>query len=80
MYPTDLRNAGIEDKTLFEFVVDANGRVDLTTVQVMSSTATQFVKSVLDVLPDHRFDPLYVEGCPVPVLVQVPFEFSLIRH
>jgi len=79
-YPTDLRNAGIEGKTMFEFVIEANGRVDLTTVQVVSATAQQFVKAVLDALPDLRFEPLYVEGCPVPVVARMPFEFSLIRH
>ena len=79
-YPTDLRNAGIEGKTMFEFVIEANGRVDLTTVQVISATAEQFVKAVIDALPDLRFEPLYVEGCPVPVVARMPFEFSLIRH
>ena len=79
-YPTVLRNANIEGKTMFEFVVDANGRADLTTVQVISATAEQFVKAVLDALPGLRFEPLQLEGCPVPVLARMPFDFSLIRH
>lgn len=80
LYPADLRKAGVEGKTVFEFVVDADGRPDLTTVQVMSATAPQFLKAVLDALPDMRFEPLQVEGCPVPALVQMPFEFTLTRH
>lgn len=80
LYPTDLRKAGIEGSTLFEFVVDASGRADLTTVQALSATAPQFIKAALDALPDLRFEPLYVEECPVPVLVRMPFDFSLIRH
>jgi TonB family protein len=76
-YPEDLRRASVEGRTIFEFVVDADGRTDLTTVQVMSATAPQFIKAVLDALPELKFDPLHVEGCPVPVLVQMPFEFRL---
>src|SRR5262245_14036674 len=79
-YPEDLRAAGIEGKTTFEFVIDGDGRADLTTVQVTSATATQFVKATLDALPNLRFEPLYVEGCRVPVLVQMPFVFTLTRY
>jgi hypothetical protein len=46
-------------------------------VQVLSASAPQFVDAVLDVLPDIRFEPMYVEGCPVSVQIQQPFDFSL---
>ena len=80
VYPTELRMAGVEGNTVFEFVVDADGRADLTTVQVLSATAPQFIRAALDALPDLRFEPLYAENCPVPALVRMPFDFSLIRH
>jgi TonB family protein len=79
VYPEDLRRARIEGSTLFEFVVDTSGRVDLTSAAVMSSSAPQFIKAVVDVLPDLRFEPMQVEGCPAPVLVQQRFDFSLNR-
>jgi TonB family protein len=79
-YPTDLRNANVEGSTRFEFVVDTSGRVDLTTVAVMSATAPQFVKAVWDALPNLQFEPLRVEGCPAPVLLQAPFDFTLQRY
>jgi TonB family protein len=77
IYPTELRHAGVEGKTLFEFVVDPSGRPDPTTAQALSASAPQFVDAVLDVLSDIRFEPMYVEGCPVSVQIQQPFEFSL---
>ena len=79
-YPFDLRDARVRGETLFEFVVDANGVPDVSTAQVIRATAPQFAQSVLDVLPNLRFDPLLVEGCPVGALVQMPFQFSLSRH
>ena len=48
-------------------------------MRVISATAQQFVKAVLDVLPDFRFEPLHIEGCPVPKMVRQAFDFSLIR-
>jgi TonB family protein len=77
IYPTELRHAGVEGNTLLEFVVDPGGRADPATVQVLSASAPQFVDAVLDVLPDIRFEPMYVEGCPVSVQIQQPFDFSL---
>jgi TonB family protein len=77
IYPTELRHAGVEGSTLLEFVVDPSGRADPTTVQVLNASAPQFVDAVLDVLPDIRFEPMYVEGCPVSVQLQQPFDFSL---
>jgi len=79
VYPEDLRRAGVEGSTLFEFVVDTSGRADLGSVAVMSSSAPQFIRAIVDVLPDLRFEPMYVEGCPVPLLTQQPFTFSLGR-
>jgi len=79
LYPTALRRAGVEGNTLLEFVVDPGGRADPTTVQVMTASAPQFVDAVLDVLSDIRFEPMYVEGCPVSVQIQQPFNFSLER-
>jgi len=77
IYPTELRHAGVEGSTLLEFVVDPSGRADPTTVQVLNASAPQFVDAVLDVLSDIRFEPMYVEGCPVSVQMQQPFDFSL---
>jgi TonB family protein len=77
IYPTELRHAGVEGSTLLEFVVDPAGRPDPTTVQVLRASAPQFVDAVTDVLPDIRFEPMYVEGCPVSVQIQQPFDFTL---
>lgn len=77
IYPTELRHAGVEGSTLLEFVVDPGGRPDPTTVQVLRASAPQFVDAVMDVLSDIRFQPMYVEGCPVSAQIQQPFDFNL---
>lgn len=76
-YPMDLRRAGVEGHTRFEFVVDTSGRVDLSSAAVMSATAPAFVMAIANALPKLRFEPLKVEGCPAPVLMQMPFDFTL---
>lgn len=80
LYPPELRRANVTGQTLFEFVVDAAGQVDVTSVQVQSATAAEFVESVFAALPKLRFDPLFVEGCPVRVLARMPFQFDLTRN
>jgi TonB family protein len=77
VYPTELRRAGVEGNALLEFVVDTGGRADPATVQVLRASAPQFVDAVLDVLPDIRFEPMSVEGCPVAVQLQQTFNFTL---
>ena len=78
-YPPDLRAAGVQGSTLFEFVVDATGHADVATVQILRPAAPQFLQAALDDLPNLRFQPLQVQGCPAPVLVQMPFNFTLTR-
>ena len=77
VYPTVLRTAGVGGSTLFEFVVDTSGRVELGSVAVLKSSAPQFIDAVADILPYLRFDPLRVDGCPVSVLMQQPFDFNV---
>ncbi len=79
-YPRRMRDANVTGETLLEFVVDAAGQVDVTSVQVQSATAAEFVESVFETLPRLRFDPLLVEGCPVRSLARMPFQFNLIDH
>jgi len=44
-------------RVIVEFLVRANGAIDLTTVEVISSSDTAFVAPVLAVLPKWRFLP-----------------------
>jgi TonB family protein len=76
-YPANARSAGVEGKTVFQFVIDERGMPDMASVQILQATATPFASAVLDVLPRFRFFPLRVNGCPLASLVQMPFTFAL---
>jgi TonB family protein len=76
-YPTSMRRARIEGKTVLTLVIDETGKPDLSTVDVVETPAFDFVRAILEVLPTFRFRPLVVDNCPVPVVVSMPFEFHL---
>jgi TonB family protein len=76
-YPNSMRRARIEGRTVLHLVVDETGKVDLSTIDVVQTPALDFVRAILEVLPSHHFKPLIVEGCPVPTIVSMPFDFNL---
>ena len=76
-YPEDMRRSNYDGKVLLEFVVGADGRIDLGSVLILQASTRQFVRSVVDFLPTMRFSPLEIAGCPVRTLVQMPFAFDL---
>jgi len=78
-YPDIARNQGIEEKLVIQFTVTAEGRADMSTVRFLRVTYRDFAEAVLRALPTFRFKPAEVGGCPVPQVVQLPFEFSLRR-
>jgi protein TonB len=64
---------------LIRFVVDTLGRIDVSTIQVLSSTHDQFTRAVRDVLPAFRFKPAEVGGHRVRSLAEMPFEFTVAK-
>ena len=78
-YPDVARVQNIEEKLLVQFIVTAEGRADMSTVRFLRASYRDFAEAVLHALPTFRFKPAEVGGCPVPQVVQMPFEFSLRR-
>jgi TonB family protein len=74
-YPASLSSTGIEGAARFRFVVDTVGRVEMTTIEMVSSSHAAFAQSVRITLPRMRFTPARVDGKPVRQLVELPFEF-----
>jgi TonB family protein len=79
-YPTAMRSAKREGEVLAQFVVDADGMVETSTLKVLKSTDPAFTKAVAEALPTMRFTPARVKGTPVKQLVELPFTFALARH
>lgn len=78
-YPELLRNAQVEGSVLVRFVVDTTGRVEMSYVQVLSTTHELFTRAVLEALPRFRFKPAEVRGRRIRMAGEIPFEFSLTR-
>ena len=78
-YPGLARMARADGQIVAEYIVTADGRADLRSLQFLNATAIQFVDAVLEVLPNYRYTPLAIFGCPVATLVRVPFTFEILR-
>jgi len=76
-YPEAGRRLSVDGKTTLKFIVDASGRADLSSIQVLEATAADFARAALEVMPSYRFTPLQVGQCGVASIVQLPFEFNI---
>jgi TonB family protein len=77
VYPPELSARGTEGQVEAEYVVDATGRVDTTTIRVMRSDHPRFTESVRDALAEARFRPAKRGGIAVRQLVQQRFRFKV---
>ncbi len=76
-YPDLLRSRGLEGGVRVRFVVNANGRAELETLEVLEATHPAFVEAVRAVLPRLRFAPAKLGRENVRQLVEIPFGFAL---
>ena len=77
MYPEQLRLAGIGGRVVVRFVVDTLGLVEHESIVVREASHARFENAVRDVLPRMRFTPAQLDGHPVRMLVEMPFEFAI---
>ncbi|HEX7938006.1 MAG TPA: energy transducer TonB [Gemmatimonadaceae bacterium] len=78
-YPDMLRSANVEGEVLVQFVVDTNGRADMSQFKVLKSSHDLFTNSVKQALAQMRFYPAEIGGRKVKQLVQQPFNFTLTK-
>ncbi len=79
VYPPELSARGTEGQVAAEYVVDAAGRVDTTTIRVLRSDHPRFTESVRTALGEARFRPATRGGKAVRQLVQQRFRFKVER-
>jgi TonB family protein len=75
-YPPLLRDAGVGGTVQLSFRVNEDGRVDPSTIEVVSSDNEQFSEAAKKVVERMRFRPAKVNDRPVKVLVQLPIQFA----
>jgi TonB family protein len=76
-YPATMKKAKISGEVLAQFVVNADGRADLSTFKVLKSDHQEFADAVREILPDMRFIPAEIGGQKVKQMVQQPFTFAV---
>ena len=79
VFPTSLRERGINGRVSVQFVIDTLGRAEMSGLRVVEATDPLFAQAVRSVLPRYRFSPGEVGGQKVRTLVQLPFDFAVTR-
>jgi TonB family protein len=77
IYPRDLLAVGAEGLVHAIYVVDTTGRVDTTTIEVVSSDDPRFTESVRTALGGMLFHPAKRGGKHVRQLVEQQFRFQI---
>lgn len=76
-YPEAARARGDEGEVRLRFVVGADGRGELDSIEILEATSKEFAAAVLAAFPTLSFYPLELRGCPLRSAAQMPFEFRL---
>ena len=74
-YPQLRKESGQNGAVVLSFIITKTGRPAFRSVVVERATDSLFENAVLANLGSMRFNPASIGGCPVPMLVQQPFEF-----
>jgi periplasmic protein TonB len=79
VFPSALRAIGKSGRVVVQFVVDTTGRAEMSEFRSIESSDPLFVEAVRAALPRYRFSPGEADGRKVRTLVQLPFDFTLVR-
>lgn len=79
LYPSILQDSGIGGRVIVQFVVDTNGRVDMSTVKIMSSSHDGFKDPTRKALREFRFTPARIGDRKVRMLTQLPIIWEVER-
>lgn len=76
-YPPALRKSGVAGEVTLQFVVNADGKVEPGSVQVISSTLYGFEAAAREAILRARFEPATIRGKTVRQLVQQRVRFEV---
>ncbi len=76
-YPAALAQRSVEGAATMRFVIDSTGRVDMSTVRVITSSHKLFTQAVVAAMPKMKYHPASIAGRPVRLLVQQSFTFQI---
>lgn len=76
LYPRMLQDAGIGGTVMMQFVIEADGKVEASSVKVIDSTHEQFADASIKAVEKFRFRPGRYKGQNVRVLIQMPITWQ----
>jgi TonB family protein len=78
-YPPLLKDAGIEGKVVYEFVVGVNGHPEEDSFKLIESSQKAFERPAKDLIMGSVYRPGRMRGQPVRVLVRQPVSFTILK-
>ncbi len=76
-YPQALQDAGVGGKVQLRFIVDASGKVESSTIEVVATTVQALGEAAVEAVADIEFEPGKKDGSPVRTLVVMPISFGI---
>jgi protein TonB len=76
-YPEIMRTVGIDGVVRLRFVVGIDGRAEVGSITVVSSTNKSFDRNAIDAIRKSTFKPAKIQGRPVRQLVEQNIRFAL---
>ncbi len=76
-YPDALKSVNVEGEVIVRYIVDARGRVEPGSIEILSTAHKLFSDAVRRALLDMRFRAAEANGQAVRQLVEQPFRFRL---
>ena len=76
-YPRQLQDAGIGGKVQIRFIVDASGKVEASSIEVVATTVQALGEAAVKAVADIEFVPGKKDGSPVRTLVVMPIVFGV---
>lgn len=75
-YPPALKRSGVTGQVQMQFVVDATGRVEPSSVKIVDASSQQFADAAKSVVEEIKFKPGQLKGQAVRSVVSLPIVYQ----
>ena len=79
-YPEGARDAGIQGSVVLSFVVDQQGRVEATSIEVLQRVDPSLDRAAVQYITKASFQPACISGAPVRVRDQTHIDYKVVRR
>ena len=76
-YPQELQDARVGGRVQLRFIVDANGKVEAGTIEVINTPVQALGEAAVEAVAKIEFEPGEKDGSPVRTLVVMPIAFGV---